>query len=93
MSLPALTAADILVLLRIPPRALADYLVTMDSGFRRYQIIFTDHAGAQYGSDTLVALDDAVAVEQARKRYRMGIGAGYEIWHGDRLVHTERFGP
>lgn len=64
----------------------------MDSGLSRYHVVFIDHAGSQYGSETLVAYSDEVAIEQAKKLYRMGIGAGYEIWRGDCLVHTERFG-
>jgi hypothetical protein len=65
----------------------------MDSGLKHYVIIFTDHAGAQYGSDLLTALGDEAAIQQARTHYSMGIGAGYQIWQDDRLVHTERFGP
>jgi hypothetical protein len=55
----------------------------------RYQICFKRHGGEIYSTADLDAHDDRHAIELARVRFRGGPGNGYEIWQGERHVHTE----
>jgi hypothetical protein len=55
----------------------------------RYHIRFLNHAGLVYGQEELCSPSDQTAIEQARRLHRHGIGMGYEIWDGERHVHTE----
>lgn len=54
-----------------------------------YEVRFKRNGGDVYTTDTFEADDDASAIETARRIFRSGIGNGYEIWLGDRLVHRE----
>ncbi len=54
-----------------------------------YRIRFTDHSGRAFGTEEMVCASDAAAIEQARRIHRHGIGKGYEIWDGERLVYRE----
>lgn len=57
---------------------------------RRYSIRFLDHGGRVYGTDEMHGADDDDVIARARGLHDHGIGRGYEIWDGDRRVHTER---
>lgn len=54
-----------------------------------YQVHFVDHGGRVFGSEELQSAHDGEAIERARRIHRHAIGKGYEIWEGDRHVHTE----
>lgn len=62
----------------------------MSSSLAQYQLIFKNHGGEVFASEFFKAHDDRAAIEKANTEYRSGIGAGYEIWQGDRLVHSAR---
>ncbi len=55
----------------------------------RYDIRFLNHARSIYGRDEMLCACDEDVIERARQLHRHGIGKGYEIWDGERLVHTE----
>lgn len=59
----------------------------------QYQAQFLTHGNRVFGREHFDAETDGHAIEHARQRYRSGIGKGYEIWDGDRHVHTEVFPP
>ena len=54
-----------------------------------YRLLFKDHGDQIFGSEAVEADNDRTAVEIARRLFRNGIGAGYEIWRGDQHIHTE----
>lgn len=54
-----------------------------------YRLLFKNHADEIYGTDSIEAHDDRSAVEKAKRIFRCGIGAGYEIWRNGELIHTE----
>lgn len=54
-----------------------------------YDVLFRDHGGHIFSRANLVADCHEVAIERARRIYRSGIGAGYEIWMEGQHVHTE----
>lgn len=56
---------------------------------RCYDIRFINHAGSVFGQDEMHCACDEDVIEKARHLHRHGIGKGYEIWDGDRHVHTE----
>lgn len=54
-----------------------------------YHLLFQDYGGNVYSHANLVAENDNVAIDTARRLYRSGIGAGYEIWTRGQHLHTE----
>ena len=54
-----------------------------------YHLLFQDYGGNIYSHANLLAENDNAAIDTARRLYRSGIGAGYEIWGGGRHLHTE----
>ncbi len=56
-----------------------------------YRVHFVDHGGNVYMTDHVEHDDDEKAIEDVRRRSSRVIGAGYEIWEGDRLVHQRRY--
>ena len=58
----------------------------------RYQCLFVNHAGEVFGSEFIEAESDTDAIETASTLFRNGIGNGFELWQGDRLVHARRGG-
>jgi hypothetical protein len=54
-----------------------------------YHPLFQDHRGNIFSHANLVADSNDVAIDMARRVYRFGIGAGYEIWEAGHHVHTE----
>ena len=55
---------------------------------RNYRLDFLTHANRVYHSTEIQARDDEDARTQA-KRLKTRIGKGYNIWDGDRAVHSE----
>jgi hypothetical protein len=58
-----------------------------------YHLLFQDYGGNVFSHATLVATNNDVAIDTARRIYRTGIGRGYEIWEAGRHVHTEGPSP
>lgn len=54
-----------------------------------YRIRFIDHSGRVFGTEEMRCANDDEAIDEARRIHRHGIGKGYEIWEGDRLVYRE----
>lgn len=55
---------------------------------RSYRLDFVTHTNRVYHTTEIEARDDEDARAQA-KRLKTRIGKGYNIWDGDRPVHTE----
>jgi hypothetical protein len=55
---------------------------------RNYRLDFVTYTDRVYHSTEIEARDDEDARAQA-KRLKTRIGKGYNIWDGDRPVHTE----
>ncbi len=55
----------------------------------RYRILFKRDGGEIYSKADLDAHDDQHAVALARVRFRGATGNGFEVWQGERQVHTE----
>jgi len=72
-------------LIQINPFGLARRYETR---MRSYRLDFVTHANRVYHSTEIQARDDEDARAQA-KRLKTRIGKGYNIWDGDRAVHTE----
>ncbi len=65
-----------------------------DAGARtlsQYRAQFLTHGGKIFRVESLRAEDDDAAITRAKQEFRSGIGMGYEIWNGDRHVHTELY--
>ena len=58
-----------------------------------YHVHFITHGDYIFGTTGFEAADDQAAIRQADKELRSGIGKGYEIWQGERLVHREIYRP
>jgi hypothetical protein len=56
-----------------------------------YRAHFMSHAGDIVGIDHFQAEGDEAAIETGRKLLSSPWGKGREIWHTDRLVHTETY--
>jgi hypothetical protein len=56
----------------------------------RYWCRFFDAGGHVFGGEIMDAENDVMAIAKARVVFAHGIGSGYEIWDGKRLVlrHT-----
>lgn len=54
-----------------------------------YQARFITHANRVFDTQDFEAESDDHAIRHAWERFRSGIGKGYEIWSGDRHVHTQ----
>ena len=55
-----------------------------------YRVHFVDHGDNVYLTQHMEHQDDADAIEAALRMNAPGIGAGFELWHDDRLVHRHR---
>jgi hypothetical protein len=51
-----------------------------------YWCKFFDAGGRVFGAETLAAEDDATVIAKAHVVFASGMGSGYEIWDGTRLV-------
>jgi hypothetical protein len=56
-----------------------------------YRAHFLDHGGNVFSVEDFDAEHDEAAKTYAAEVFQSTIGKGYEIWHGDRLVHAENF--
>jgi len=56
-----------------------------------YRAQHVTHADYIFSVDHFVAEHDQAAIKHAAQVLRSGIGKGYEIWQGDRLVHVENY--
>ena len=56
-----------------------------------YRAHFLDHGGNVFSAEDFHAEHDEAAKAYAAAVFQTTIGKGYEIWHGDRLVHAENF--
>lgn len=55
-----------------------------------YRVHFVDHGDNIYLTQDIEHRDDAAAIEAARRMNAPSIGAGFELWQDDRLVHRHR---
>ncbi len=53
-----------------------------------YRIEFKNHGGHVYGTEHIVCANDAEAIASAHRHHVPGIGYGFDLWEGDRLVHA-----
>ena len=56
-----------------------------------YRAHFLNHGGHVFSVTHFDAEDDDGAKAYAAERLQSTFGKGYEIWHGDRLVHVENY--
>jgi hypothetical protein len=59
----------------------------------RYTCRFVDHGGNNYLTEDLDAEHDEAALDNARRLNVPSIGAGFDLWHGERQVHCHRNRP
>ena len=55
-----------------------------------YRVHFVDHGGNIYLIRDVEHQDDAEAIEAARRMNAPSVGAGFEVWRNERLVHRHR---
>lgn len=55
-----------------------------------YRINYVNHAEKVWGTDIIDCADDAAASQLAERLHVPGIGYGFDLWDGDRLVHSHR---
>ena len=55
-----------------------------------YRVHFVDHGDNIYLSQDIERLTDEEAIAAVHRINSAAIGAGFEIWEGDRLVHRHR---
>ena len=55
-----------------------------------YSVHFVDHGDNIYLTQRIEQQDDVEAIEAARRMNGPYIGAGFELWQDDRLVHRYR---
>ncbi|HEY2883934.1 MAG TPA: hypothetical protein VGJ08_01815 [Rhizomicrobium sp.] len=59
----------------------------------QFRITFIDPAGRSFGHEVFEAEDDQSAIVVARTVFKCGVGDGYDIWRGSKLIHTEAKDP
>ena len=55
-----------------------------------YPIEYIDHGGNIFERKFIEHEDDRAAIDQAHHWHVAGIGAGFDVWQDDRLVHKHR---
>ena len=56
-----------------------------------YRVDFVDHGENVYYTEEVEDEDDKAVMEHMRRSYGSSrIGAGFDIWDGERLVHQHR---
>lgn len=55
-----------------------------------YRVHFVDHGGRVYAAQPLDCRHHEEAIGKARLMHARSIGAGFEIWHDDELIHVEK---
>ena len=56
-----------------------------------YRVHFVDHGNNVFRTEEVEHEDDETVIEQMHRSYGSSrIGAGFDIWDGERLVHRHR---
>ena len=55
-----------------------------------YRVHFVDHGDNVYATEYVEHEDDASAIEAAHRMNVPSIGAGFDLWDDERLVHRHR---
>jgi hypothetical protein len=55
-----------------------------------YRVHFVDHGDNVYATEYLQHDDDESAIEAAHRMNVPSIGAGFDLWDDERLVHRHR---
>jgi len=55
-----------------------------------YRVHFVDHGENVYATHYVDHDKDEDAIEAAHRIYVRGIGAGFDVWEDERLVHQHR---
>jgi hypothetical protein len=55
-----------------------------------YRVHFVDHGGNVYSTEHIEHDSDEQAIEAAHRLNVPSIGAGFEVWEDERLVHRHR---
>ena len=55
-----------------------------------YHVHFVDHGDNIYLTRHIEHADDEAAIDAAHRINARSIGAGFEVWEDDRLVHRHR---
>ncbi len=55
-----------------------------------YRVHFVDHGDNVYATEYVQRDDEKQLIELLHRRNAHGIGAGFDVWEGDRLVHRHR---
>ena len=55
-----------------------------------YRVHFLNHGGNAYGTEYIDCLHDEAAIKKAHLLYVAAFGTGFDVWHGERLVHQHR---
>jgi hypothetical protein len=55
-----------------------------------YRVHFVDHGDNVYATEYLEHDDDESAIEAAHRMNVPSIGAGFDLWDDERLVHRHR---
>ena len=56
----------------------------------RYRVHFVDHSGNVYATEHIEHDDEQAVIDEVHLRHAHGIGAGFDIWDGERLVYRHR---
>ena len=56
----------------------------------QYRVNFVDHGGHVYATDHVEHDDETELIRELRERHAHGVGAGFDVWKDDRLVHRHR---
>ena len=56
----------------------------------RYQVHFVDHVGRVFDAIEIEHDTDEATIEEAHRLNVPSIGAGFDIWHENRLVYRHR---
>jgi hypothetical protein len=55
-----------------------------------YRVHFFDHGDNVYLTRHIEHADDEAAIDATRRMNAPSIGAGFDVWEGERLVHRHR---
>lgn len=55
-----------------------------------YRIQYLDHGGNIYATEQVEHDDEQAMIRELRQRQEHRIGAGFDVWDGDRLVYRHR---
>ncbi|HZT50391.1 MAG TPA: hypothetical protein VFA22_00570 [Stellaceae bacterium] len=58
-----------------------------------YRVYHLDASGRIESARDVQAIDDAAAIEDARRGFAAAAAPGFELWQGRRLVHKEARAP